>query len=136
MAPVAAKAPVRESVEPTTMGSPVGSPPAAGDSPAEPSPWSSAQAVRTMATATSAPTLASERLFTLHRVLSLYVSGGVDDRAVDHVRMDRICLTPSSGGARTQRVPPGDSAALGFAHDVTSIARCRGLRCRRRGCAP
>src|SRR5918995_1545396 len=123
MAPVAAKAPVRDSVEPTMMGSPVGSPPA--DSPAEPSSSSSAQAVRTMATATSAPTLASERLFTLHRVLSLYVSGGVDDRAVDHVRMDRICLTPSSGGARTQRVPPGDSAALGFAHDVTSIARCR-----------
>src|SRR5829696_1734946 len=84
MAPVAAKAPVRDSVEPTMMGSPVGSPPAAGDSPAEPSSSSSAQAVRTMATATSAPTLASERLFTLHRVLSLYVSVGLDDRAVDH----------------------------------------------------
>src|ERR687891_2726947 len=84
MAPVAAKAPVRESVEPTTMGSPVGSPPA-GDSAAEPSPSSSsAQAVRTMATVTSAATLASERCFTLHRVLSLDVSGGVDDRAVDH----------------------------------------------------
>src|SRR5918996_6481544 len=83
MAPVAAKAPVRESVEPTTMGSPVGSPPAAGDSPAEPSSSSSAQAVRTMATATSAATLASERCLTLHRVLSSNVSGGVDDRAAD-----------------------------------------------------
>src|ERR671910_1561696 len=83
MAPVAAKAPVRESVEPTTMGSPVGSPPAAGDSPAEPSSPSSAQAVRTMATATSAARLASERCFTLHRVLSLNVSGGVDNRAAD-----------------------------------------------------